>query len=50
MFLLDGKTGELLDTVSLEANVEASPAVFGNMVVVGTRARTFSGLEINNSN
>jgi len=36
-FLLDGVTGEVLDTISAGWLVEASPAVWGNKVVVGTR-------------
>lgn len=47
MFLLDGKTGALLDTINLGSNIEASPAVFGNTVVVGTRGKKIVGVEIN---
>lgn len=42
MFLIDGKTGELLDYMNLGGNIEASPAMYGNYAVVGTRAmRTY---------
>ena len=42
MFLLDGKTGEELDYINLGGNIEASPAIYGNYVVVGTRTmRTY---------
>lgn len=42
MFLLDGKTGEELDYLNLGGNIEASPAMYGNYAVVGTRAmRTY---------
>ncbi len=42
MFLLDGKTGEELDYMNLGGNIEASPAMYGNYAVVGTRAmRTY---------
>ena len=42
MFLIDGKTGEQLDYMNLGGNVEASPAMYGNYAVVGTRAmRTY---------
>ena len=42
MFLLDGKTGEQLDYMNLGGNIEASPAMYGNYAVVGTRAmRTY---------
>lgn len=38
MYLLNGETGEVHDTLSLsEGVIEASPAVYGNSVVVGTR-------------
>ncbi|MEZ4628566.1 MAG: hypothetical protein R2912_10960 [Eubacteriales bacterium] len=33
VFLLDGKTGTLLSTFDAEKNIEASPAVYGNMIV-----------------
>ncbi|MDO4318866.1 MAG: PQQ-binding-like beta-propeller repeat protein [Lachnospiraceae bacterium] len=39
MHLLDGRTGELKDTINLGKNVEASPAVFENTIVVGTRGK-----------
>ena len=42
MFLIDGKTGEQLDYMNLGGNIEASPAIYGNYAVVGTRAmRTY---------
>lgn len=42
MFLIDGKTGEQLDYINLGGNIEASPAMYGNYAVVGTRAmRTY---------
>jgi len=46
MYLLDGKTGELLDEISLGGKVEASPAVYGNTVVVGTRSKKIVGVTI----
>lgn len=46
MYLIDGTTGQVLDTVSLGANVEGSPAVFENMVVVGTRGQKIFGVKI----
>lgn len=39
MHLLDGRTGKLKDTVNLGKNIEASPAVFENTIVVGTRGK-----------
>ena len=42
MFLIDGKTGEELDYMNLGGNIEASPAMYGNYAVIGTRAmRTY---------
>lgn len=45
--LLDGKTGNELSSVSLGSNVEASPAVFENTLVVGTRGQKVYGICIN---
>ena len=46
MFFVRGATGELLDTIHLGDNVEASPAVYGNMIVVGTRGQRIFGIRI----
>jgi len=46
MRLFRGTTGEVLYRLNLHTNVEASPAVFGNMVVVGTRGQRIFGIEI----
>ncbi len=46
IFLLDGKTGTLLSTVDVEKSMEASPAVYGNMIVVGTRGMKIWGVKI----
>ncbi len=46
MFLLDAKTGKQLDRIDLGANVEATPAVFGDTVVVGTRGKKIVGVKI----
>lgn len=42
--LLDGLTGEVLDTIDLGSNVEASPAVYENYLVVGTRGMQIWGV------
>ncbi len=47
MMLLDGLTGETLDKVNLGENIEASPSVFNNMVVVGTKGEKIYGVRIN---
>ena len=44
MFLLDGRTGVLKDTINLGKNIEATPAVFGNTIVVGTRGKKIYGI------
>ena len=45
MSLLDSK-GQVLNTVNLGSNVEASPAAFGNILVVGTRGGLVWGVKI----
>lgn len=35
--LFDGKTGEVLHYIDLDETVEASPVIFNNMIVLGTR-------------
>lgn len=38
IYLLDGRTGSVLDTIQpTESNFEASPAIFGNYMVLGCR-------------
>lgn len=44
--LLDGKTGAELNKISVGVNVEASPAVFNDMLVVGTRGKKVYGIKI----
>ena len=46
MYMLRGTTGEEVYRLNLGANVEASPAVFYNMLVVGTRGNRIFGIEI----
>ena len=47
MYLLDGRTGEVFDTLSLsEGVIEASPAVYGSTAVVGTRDCKIWGIEL----
>jgi outer membrane protein assembly factor BamB len=46
MYLLEGKSGKELDRIPLEANIEASPAVFEDMIVVGTRGQKIWGIRI----
>ena len=37
MYLVRGTTGDVLDSMDLGGNIEASPAVYGSTIVVGTR-------------
>lgn len=43
---IDGATGRVTDTVHLGGLVEASPAVYNNMFVVGTRTKKIWGIRI----
>ena len=42
---IDG-SGQVVNTLYLGGLVEASPAAFGNMIVVGTRLRKICGIQI----
>ena len=44
--LVDGTTGDLLYTISLGGLIEASPAVYENTLVVGTRTKKIVAVEI----
>lgn len=46
MFLIDGKSGSILNTITLDANIEASPAIYEDMIVVATRGGSIYGIEI----
>jgi outer membrane protein assembly factor BamB len=46
MHLFDPKTGKDLDTLSLGLNVESSPAVYNDMIVVGSYAQKIFGIRI----
>ena len=46
IYLLDGKTGEVLDQMDLGGNIEASPVMYNNYLVVGTRANRTYCIEI----
>ena len=45
-YLLDGATGEKLDAIDLNGNIEASAAVFNNTVVVGHRSQKIFGIAL----
>ncbi len=46
MYLLDGENGEVLDSFNLLGGVEATPAVYEDMVVVGTRKCLIWGIRL----
>ena len=46
MFLLDGLTGEVYDSVNLSGGAEASPAVYEDTVVIGTRQQRIWGVKL----
>lgn len=46
MYLMNAHTGEVLDTFGLGGGVEASPAVYENTVVIGTRGCKIWGVKI----
>lgn len=46
LFLIDAPTGKVLDSVELGANIEATPAVFEDMLVVGTRGQKIFGVKL----
>jgi hypothetical protein len=46
MFLIEGTTGKILTSIELGANIEASPAVFGDTIVVGTRGQRIVAVKI----
>lgn len=43
---INGKTGETLNSINLGSNIEASPAVFNDMLVIGTRGQKVYGIKI----
>ena len=44
--LIEGITGEVLSTLSLGSNIEASPAVFEDTIVVGTRGQQVFAIKV----
>jgi len=46
VLLFNGANGELLDSFSLHTTLEATPAVFGNKIVVGTRDERIIGFSM----
>lgn len=46
VMMINGLTGEIITSVNIGSNVEASPAVFNDILVVGTRGMQVCGIEI----
>lgn len=46
LHLFNPNTGEDYSTLQLEKNIEATPAVYGNMLVVGTYAKKLYGIKL----
>ena len=46
MYFIDGLTGKVLDSLNVGGNVEASPAVYNNTIVVGTRSQQIWGVNL----
>lgn len=46
MHLIEGRTGEILDSIFLKSNIEASPVVYNNMIVIGTRGQLIYGIRL----
>ena len=46
MYLLDGLTGDIIATLKLSENIEASPCAFGDCIVIGTRSRHIWGIRV----
>ena len=44
--LMDGLTGQTVAETTLHGNIEGSPAVFDDMIVIGTRSNLIYGLKI----
>ena len=46
MMFIDGKTGDVLDTINLGGLIEASPAVYEDTLIIGTRSKKIFGIKI----
>ncbi len=46
LLLIDAATGKELDCIELGSNIEATPAVFENTIVVGTRGQKIFGVRL----
>ncbi|NLB61616.1 MAG: PQQ-binding-like beta-propeller repeat protein [Clostridiales bacterium] len=46
VYLIDGIDGTILNTFNIESNIEASPAVFDDIIVIRTRVQGILGIKI----
>ncbi len=46
MYLIEGISGKILDKIALNGNIEGSPAIYEDMIVVGTRGQQIFGIRI----
>lgn len=46
MYLIDAETGEVLDSMNLGGNIEASPVVYNDRVVIGHRSCRIYGVKL----
>lgn len=46
MYLIDGSTGRIADTISLGANVEGTPGAYNDVAVIGSYAKKIFGVKI----
>lgn len=46
LMMVDGKTGEVLDTMNLDAHVESTVAVYDNTAIIGTRTNYIYGITL----
>jgi outer membrane protein assembly factor BamB len=46
VFLIDANNGVVMDSITLNGNVEGSPAIFEDMIVVGTREKKIYGIRL----
>ena len=50
IYLMDGLTGSIVNTLAVNGVIEGSPAVYGNTLVIGTTGKNTSyiyGIKIN---
>ena len=47
LYELDGKTGEMESTLKIsDGNIEASPAIYNDIMIIGTRAGRICGVKL----